>query len=60
MYAEGCFGYHLLREDPAEPVLQFGYGGRPPAKPNGPGLGVTINEEVLRRWTVQEVIVDRP
>jgi muconate cycloisomerase len=32
-YAEGCFGHYLLREDPAEPVLQFGYGGRPPAKP---------------------------
>jgi muconate cycloisomerase len=58
-YAEGCFGYHLLREDPAEPVLQFGYGGRPPAKPKGAGLGVTINEDVLRRWTVQETIVDK-
>jgi muconate cycloisomerase len=58
-YAEGCFGYHLLREDPAEPVLQFGYGGRPPAKPNGAGLGVTINEAILRRWTVQEAIVGK-
>lgn len=59
-YAEGCFGYHLLREDPAEPVLQFGYRGRPPAKPNGAGLGVTINEAILRRWTVQEAIIDKP
>jgi L-alanine-DL-glutamate epimerase-like enolase superfamily enzyme len=58
-YAEGCFGYHLLRDDPAEPVLQFGYGGRPPAKPKGAGLGVTINEAVLRRWTVQEALVDK-
>jgi L-alanine-DL-glutamate epimerase-like enolase superfamily enzyme len=58
-YAEGCFGYHLLREDPAEPVLQFGYGGRPPAKPENAGLGVTINEAVLRRWTVQEAIVGK-
>jgi L-Ala-D/L-Glu epimerase len=57
-YAEGCFGHHLLREDPAEPVLQFGYGGRPPATPSGAGLGVTINEAILRRWTVQEAIVD--
>jgi hypothetical protein len=56
-YAEGCFGYHLLREDPAEPVLQFGYGGRAPALPNGAGLGVTINEGILRRWSVQEAIV---
>jgi L-Ala-D/L-Glu epimerase len=59
-YAEGCFGYHLLREDPAEPVLQFGYGGRPPAQPKGFGLGVTINEMVLKRWTVQEAIVQEP
>ena len=58
-YAEGCFGYHLLRDDPAEPVLQFGYAGSPPAKPKGAGLGVTINEAVLRRWTVQEAIVDK-
>jgi hypothetical protein len=58
-YAEGCFGHHLLREDPAEPVMQFGYGGRPPAKPESAGLGVTINEAVLRRWTVQEAIVGK-
>jgi muconate cycloisomerase len=58
-YAEGCFGYHLLREDPAEPVLQFGYGGRPPARPEGSGLGVTMNEAVLKRWTVQEAIVEK-
>ena len=58
-YAEGCFGYHLLREDPAQPVLQFGYGGRPPATPAGFGLGVTLNEAILKRWTVQEAIVER-
>jgi L-Ala-D/L-Glu epimerase len=56
-YAEGCFGYHLLRQDPAQPVLQFGYGGRAPAMPNGAGLGVTMNEGILRRWSVQEAIV---
>ena len=58
-YAEGCFGYHLLREDPAEPVLQFGYGGRPPVKSKGSGLGVTINEAVLKRWTVKQAAVER-
>lgn len=58
-YAEGCFGYHLLREDPAEPVLQFGYGGRPPIKSKGSGLGVTINEAVLKRWTVKQAAVER-
>ena len=29
-YAEGCFGLHLLREDPVRPLMQFGWGGRPP------------------------------
>ncbi|MGH7795180.1 MAG: hypothetical protein ACREQ2_09805 [Candidatus Binatia bacterium] len=53
-YAEGCFGYYLLREDPVEPVLQFGYGGRA----TGAGLGVTMNEAVLKRWTVQEATVE--
>jgi L-Ala-D/L-Glu epimerase len=56
-YAEGCFGLLLLREDPCEPVLQFGYGGRPPAVSPGPGLGVTVQEEVLRRWTVQGELI---
>jgi muconate cycloisomerase len=58
-YAEGCFGHHLLREDPARPVLQFGYGGRPPQLPEGPGLGVSIREEILRRWTVRAATVTR-
>lgn len=47
--AEGCFGKHLLLQDPAEPLLQFGYGGRPPVMPSSPGLGVWINEEVLHK-----------
>jgi muconate cycloisomerase len=51
-YAEGCFGRFLLREDPAMPLLQFGYGGRPPPVPEGPGLGVSIDEAILQRWTV--------
>ena len=48
-WAEGCFGLHLLREDPAAPRLQFGYGGRPPRRPPGPGLGVTLDEKILGR-----------
>ena len=52
-YLEGCFGLLLLKEDPARPVLQFGYAGRPPKMPTDPGLGVTINEEILKRWTRQ-------
>lgn len=51
-YGEGCFGRHLLREDPVGPLMQFGYGGRPPALPPGPGLGVQVDEKVLSRFSV--------
>ncbi|WP_298438761.1 enolase C-terminal domain-like protein [Geobacter sp.] len=47
-YGEGCFGRHLLRHDPVEPLLQFGYGGRPPKRLSGPGLGVSVIEDRLR------------
>jgi L-Ala-D/L-Glu epimerase len=56
-YAEGCFGRHLLREDPASPSVQFHYGGRPPAIPAGPGLGVRISEVTLGRWAVDRARV---
>jgi L-Ala-D/L-Glu epimerase len=56
-YAEGCFGRHLLREDPGLPLVQFGYGGRPPPRPAGPGLGVTVDEARLRDWVVDETRV---
>jgi L-alanine-DL-glutamate epimerase-like enolase superfamily enzyme len=58
-YAEGCFGRHLLREDPATPVLQFGFGGRPPARPSGAGLGVTLDERVLGRFTTRRAVAPR-
>lgn len=54
-YAEGCFGTHLLREDPATPAVRFRFGGRAPRRPAGPGLGVTVDEAVLRRWAVDTV-----
>ena len=56
-YAEGCFGLFLLREDPALPLLQVGYGGRPPQIPEGNGLGVSIDENILAHWTVEKVRV---
>jgi muconate cycloisomerase len=49
-YVEGCFGRLLLREDVARPILQFGYGGRPPRPATGLGLGVVVDEVALRRW----------
>ena len=56
-YAEGCFGLLLLGEDPCEPVLQFGYGGRGPGKPPGPGFGVAVDEDILRRWTIEHASI---
>jgi L-Ala-D/L-Glu epimerase / N-acetyl-D-glutamate racemase len=56
-YAEGCFGRHLLREDPASPLVQFGYGGRPPPRPPGAGLGVQIDQAKLGRWAVDQAKV---
>jgi L-alanine-DL-glutamate epimerase-like enolase superfamily enzyme len=56
-YAEGCFGRHLLREDPAAPLVQFGYGGRPPRRPAGPGLGVQVDPAMLERWAVDQAVV---
>jgi L-alanine-DL-glutamate epimerase-like enolase superfamily enzyme len=56
-YAEGCFGHHLLREDPASPLVQFGFGGRPPRRPGGPGLGVQVDQAMLERWAVDQAVV---
>ena len=59
-HAEGCFGLHLLREDPVRPLMQFGYGGRPPAFPQGPGLGVAVDESMLTQWCVRKESIGEP
>ncbi|HEY6707937.1 MAG TPA: enolase C-terminal domain-like protein [Actinomycetota bacterium] len=56
-YAEGCFGGHLLREDPVTPSVQFGYGGRPPRRPAGAGLGIQVDRAMLERWAVDQAVV---
>jgi L-Ala-D/L-Glu epimerase len=56
-YAEGCFGRHLLRQDPAAPLVQFRYGGRPPQRPPGAGLGVQLDQAMLERWAVDQAVV---
>jgi L-Ala-D/L-Glu epimerase len=56
-FAEGCFGRHLLREDPAAPLIQFRYGGRPPPRPPGAGLGVQIDLAALQRHMVDQASV---
>ncbi len=56
-YAEGCFGRHLLREDPVSPSVQFRYGGRPPRRPPGAGLGVQVGRAMLERWAVNQALI---
>jgi L-Ala-D/L-Glu epimerase len=56
-YAEGCFGRHLLREDPVSPLVQFGYGGRPPRRPPGAGLGIRVDQVILQRWAVDQAMI---
>jgi L-alanine-DL-glutamate epimerase-like enolase superfamily enzyme len=56
-FAEGCFGRHLLREDPAAPLVQFRYGGRPPRHSPGPGLGVQVDPAALQRYVVDQATV---
>jgi L-alanine-DL-glutamate epimerase-like enolase superfamily enzyme len=56
-FAEGCFGRHLLREDPVSPLVQFGYGGRPPRRPPGAGLGIRVDQAMLQRWAVDQAMI---
>jgi muconate cycloisomerase len=56
-YAEGCFGRHLLRDDPVSPRVQFRYGGRAPTRPIGPGLGVHVDISALDRWSLDRARV---
>jgi L-Ala-D/L-Glu epimerase len=56
-FAEGCFGRHLLREDPVSPLVQFGYGGRPPRRPPGAGLGIRVDQLMLERWAVDQAMI---
>jgi muconate cycloisomerase len=50
--AEGSFGKLLLREDLTAKPIRFGFGGR--WKPmSGPGVGVSVDTERLRRFALQ-------
>jgi L-alanine-DL-glutamate epimerase-like enolase superfamily enzyme len=51
-HAEGCFGKLLLAEDCAAPLLQMRGGGCPPRLPVSPGLGVTIDPEIIAKHKV--------
>lgn len=56
-YLEGSYDRHLVREQLTHEDLTFGYGGRAPIL-NGPGLGITVDQEKVKglctkqqRWT---------
>jgi muconate cycloisomerase len=51
-FAEGSFGTHLLVEDVGSEDVAFGYGGVAPLL-TGPGLGVSVREELLEKYSVE-------
>ncbi|MEW5949335.1 MAG: enolase C-terminal domain-like protein [Thermodesulfobacteriota bacterium] len=54
VYIEGSFSSLLLEEDIVREDLVFGKGGIAPPLP-GPGLGITVREDVLKRYSVQQI-----
>jgi L-Ala-D/L-Glu epimerase / N-acetyl-D-glutamate racemase len=58
-YGEGCFGHHLLHDDPFQPLMQFGYAGHPPKRPEDGGLGVRPDEKKLLKWVANKVRISR-
>ena len=55
-YLEGSYDRHLFRQLLTNEDITFGYGGRAPAI-DRPGLGVTVNESVLREQTLSRQAV---
>lgn len=56
-YVEGAFSTLLLQDDPALPNLQFGRGGSAPVLPDTAGMGVAVDEAIVRAHAVQSAIV---
>jgi L-alanine-DL-glutamate epimerase-like enolase superfamily enzyme len=52
-YLEGSYDRHLVREALATEDLTFGWGGWAKTLP-GPGLGITLDPQALRRVTVRQ------
>ena len=51
-WTEGCFGSFLLLGDVTQRPLRFSFAGRPP-KTGPAGLGVEIDDALLRQWSLQ-------
>jgi len=54
VFLEGSFDRFLLAENIINEEISFGWGGLAPAL-EGPGLGVTINEDRLKKFTTREL-----
>ncbi|MDD5450744.1 MAG: enolase C-terminal domain-like protein [Desulfovibrionales bacterium] len=54
VYIEGSFSSLLLKEDIIREDLVFGKWGRAPSL-KGPGLGITVREDVLKKYAVQQI-----
>ncbi|HYW24261.1 MAG TPA: enolase C-terminal domain-like protein [Terriglobales bacterium] len=54
LHAEGSFGEALLVEDLGHAPVMFGAGGEAPLL-TGPGLGIEVDAERVRRWTRRTV-----
>lgn len=52
-YLEGSYDRHVLKELLTQEDITFHYGGRAPAL-SGPGLGVTVNLQILERLKCRE------
>ncbi len=50
-FVEGCYSRFLLKDDVAEPPLEFGLFGNT-SVPEKPGLGVDVTEEALKRCCI--------
>ena len=52
-YLEGSYDRHLVREQLTHEDLTFGYGGRAPLL-TGPGLGITVDQEKVKRLCTKQ------
>ena len=53
-FTEGSYGTLLLTEDVSADPVRFGHGGRAPLL-GGPGLGIRVLEEKVRKYAVETV-----
>jgi muconate cycloisomerase len=56
LYLEGSYSKFLLQEDIINELVEFGPGGVAQVL-EGPGLGVTVNEQALQRLSVMHQVI---